>query len=171
MPELTFIALGSNIEPEVNLPRAAQRLRVIGAMRGVSMVYQNAAIGPSAAPDFLNAAVLIETDLSAPEMRDLLRRIEADLGRVRTADKYASRTIDLDLVLLGAQVISGPQITLPDPDLLSRPYLAVTLAELAPAFVHPVTGETLAAIAERLRAGAELHPRPDIAARLASVAS
>jgi len=69
-------------------------------------------------------------------------------------------------VLLGAQVISVPDLTLPDPDLLSRPHLAVTMAELAPDFPHPLTGEPLRAIAERLRPQAILTARPDVAAAL-----
>jgi len=87
LPELAFISLGSNVEPEVNLPLAARRLSAVGRLRAVSMVYQNAAIGPSPAPDFLNAAVLVATELEANETRRRLRRIERELGRVRTGDK------------------------------------------------------------------------------------
>ena len=166
MPELAFIALGSNVEPEVNLPRAARRLAEIGALRAVSMVYQNPAIGPSPAPDFLNAAALVETDLAAEEIRERLREIESDLGRVRTSDNYAPRVIDLDLCLLGSQVMETPELRLPDPDVLARAHLAVTLAELAPDFPHPVAGEPLGAIADRLRPAGNLQPRPDVARRM-----
>ena len=168
MPEQAFIALGSNVEPEVNLPRAARRLAEIGALRAVSMVYQNPAIGPAPAPAFLNAAVLVETELSATEIYQHLRQIEADLGRIRTPDKYAPRVIDLDLCLRGAQVLETPEVVLPDPDILVRAHLAVTLAEVAPEFHHPVTGESLSAIGVRLRLGADLQPRPDVAATLAT---
>ncbi|OGO13171.1 MAG: 2-amino-4-hydroxy-6-hydroxymethyldihydropteridine diphosphokinase [Chloroflexi bacterium RBG_13_68_17] len=157
--------------PEVNLPRAAARLAEFGALRAVSMVYQNPAIGPAPAPDFLNAAVMIETELDAAEIREQLRRIETELGRLRTVDKYAPRVIDLDLCLLGSLIIETPELRLPDPDLLTRPHLAVTLAELAPGFPHPVTGESLGAIAARLRLGADLRPRPDVAERLAPPAA
>jgi len=166
LPELAFIALGSNVEPEANLPRAARLLAEIGALRAVSMVYQNPAIGSLAQPDFLNAAALIETGLSAAEIRQRLRQIEADLGRTRSADKNAPRTIDLDLCLLGSQIVETPELRLPDPDVLARAHLAIPLAELDPDFPHPVTGEPLGAIAERLRPGADLRPRPDVAARL-----
>ncbi len=151
------------------MPRAALRLRELGTVRAVSMVYQNRAIGPVPAPDFLNAAALVETGLSAPEIRERLRRIEADLGRFRTTDKYAPRVIDLDLCLLGSLIIETPELKLPDPDLLTRPHLAVTLAELSPNFPHPATGETLAAVAARLRPGADLRPRPDVADGLAAL--
>jgi len=166
LPELAFIALGSNVEPEANLPRAARLLAEIGALRAVSMAYQNPAIGPSPAPDFLNAAVLVETNLTAEDIHARLREIESDLGRVRTSDKYAPRTIDLDLCLLGSQVVETPELRLPDPDVLTRPHLAITLAELASDFPHPVAGEPLAAIAKRLLPGANLRPRPDVARRM-----
>ena len=166
MPELAFIALGSNLSPETNLPLAAGRLAELGRVRAVSMVYQNPAIGPSHAPDFLNAAVLVETELSATEIRDRLRRIEAELGRVRTADKYAPRVIDLDLCLLGSQVMETAELRLPDPDVLTRPHLAVTLADLDPDFLYPTTGEPLRTIASRLATTAQLTPRPDIVLKL-----
>jgi 2-amino-4-hydroxy-6-hydroxymethyldihydropteridine diphosphokinase len=85
---------------------------------------------------------------------------------VRTEDKYAPRTIDLDLCLLGDTVLNTPELTLPDPDLLSRPHLAVTMAELAPGFIHPLTQEPLRAIADRLRSGAELVARPDVRSQI-----
>jgi 2-amino-4-hydroxy-6-hydroxymethyldihydropteridine diphosphokinase len=163
---MAFISMGSNLSPEANLPRAARRLSEIGALRAVSMVYQNRAIGPSRAPDFLNAAALLETELDAEEIRQRLRRMEEEMGRVRSADKYAPRVIDLDLCLLGSQIIKTPELDLPDPDLLTRPHLAATLAELAPDFPHPITGERLGAISERLRLGADLRARPEVARQL-----
>ncbi len=169
MSELAFLSLGSNIEPERNLLRAAARLGDIGRPQAVSEVYQTPALGPRPAPDFLNAAALVETHLQPEEIQRRLRQIESDLGRVRTEDRYAPRPIDLDLCLLGSRVVHTPNLRVPDPDLLSRPYLAVTLAELAPDFVHPETGETLAAIAARLGASAVLTPRPDISRALRQV--
>ncbi len=166
MPEPAFVSLGSNIEPERNLLLAVARLAEIGRLQAVSAVYQTPAIGPRPAPDFLNAAVLIGTNLPPEEIRLRLRRIESDLGRVRSNDRYAPRTIDLDLCLLGNRVVETPELRVPDPDILTRPYLAVTLAELAPDFVHPETDETLAAIAERLRTGANLIARPDVSQAL-----
>jgi len=166
LPERAFISLGSNIDPEKYLPLAVKRLEELGPLIGVSMVYQNPAIGGLPQPDFLNAAALIETNLTAEDIHARLREIESDLGRVRTSDKYAPRTIDLDLCLLGSQVVETPELRLPDPDVLTRPHLAITLAELASDFPHPVAGEPLAAIAKRLLPGANLRPRPDVARRM-----
>jgi len=82
-------------------------------------------------------------------LRTILRGIETSLGRIRTEDKYASRTIDLDLVLLGDRV--DPKFPLPDPDILTRAHLAIPLAELDAEFCHPTTHEALDTIANRLR--------------------
>ena len=162
MTDLAFIALGSNIDPETNLPLAAARLSELGNLIAVSKVYQNPAIADEPQPDYLNAAVLIETTLDPLTIRDKLREIEADLGRIRTEDKFAPRTIDLDLCLLGDRVLDHELISIPDPDLLKRAHLAVTLAELRPDFLHPITGDSLEEIANELQKDAELKPRPDI---------
>lgn len=171
MPEPAFVSLGSNIEPERNLLLAAAHLAEIGRIEAVSAVYQTGAIGPRPAPHFLNAAVLIQTELPLEDIRARLRQIEAGLGRLRSLDRYAPRPIDLDLCLLGNRIVETPDLSVPDPDILTRPYLAVTLAELAPDFVHPETGERLAAIAERLRAGANLIARPDVSQALRQLIS
>ncbi len=166
MSEPAFIAIGSNIEPKKYLPLAVLRLHQLGRISAVSKVYQNPAIGRPEQPDFFNAAALVETELAADKIRAYLREIEAELGRVRTADKYADRTIDLDLCLLGAQILKNPEFILPDPQLLQRAHLAVPLAEVAPSFRHPVTAETLEEIAERLHPDAILIPHEEISAQM-----
>lgn len=138
------------------------RLASLGRLAATSGVYASPAAGPAGQPDFLNAAVLLETSLTPIEIRDRLRQIEADQGRVRGPDRYAPRPIDLDLVLYDDRVIDTPPVRIPDPDLLDRAYLAVTVAELDPRFRHPETGEPLEAIAARLRARAPLVARPEI---------
>jgi len=160
--ERAFISLGSNIEPEKYLPLAGKELVRIGTVLAFSSVYQSPAIGRPGHPDFLNAAALIETALSPVEIQSRLREIEETLGRERTADRYAPRTIDLDLCLLGSTVLRTWELELPDPDIVDRACLAVPLAELDPGFPHPVTGETLESIARRLRTETTLTPRPDV---------
>lgn len=162
MSERAFIALGSNIEPERYIPLAISRLAMLGILRKISNVYQNPAIGPTPQADYLNAAVLLETDLPALEIRLLLRSIEASLGRVRSADRYAPRTIDLDLCLLGDLVLESAELVLPDPDLLTRPFLARTMAELDPGFRHPLSGQTLREIANQLGTADDAAARPDL---------
>jgi 7,8-dihydro-6-hydroxymethylpterin-pyrophosphokinase len=106
--------------------------------------------------------VLLETEIVPEDLRSRLRRIESDLGRVRTEQRYAPRSIDLDLVLYDDLVAEGSGPRLPDPDLLTRGYLAVTAAEVDPGRRHPVTGESLATIAGRLVSAAQLTARPDV---------
>ncbi|NIM93976.1 MAG: 2-amino-4-hydroxy-6-hydroxymethyldihydropteridine diphosphokinase [Anaerolineales bacterium] len=158
-----FISIGSNIQPEWYLPLAVERMHEIGEMVAVSKVYQNPAIGRRRQPDFLNCAVLVGVELSAMDIRHRLREMEADLDRIRTEDKYAPRTIDLDLSILGDLVLETPEMVLPDPDILRRAYMAVTLAELDPTFPHPITSEPLQDIADRLRSTAILKAREDVA--------
>ncbi|MBN1488897.1 MAG: 2-amino-4-hydroxy-6-hydroxymethyldihydropteridine diphosphokinase [Phycisphaerae bacterium] len=162
MPEHAFVALGSNVAAERNLPLAIAELAALGRIASISQVYETAPIGPAGQPTFLNAAALLLTDLAPHVLRDRLREIEARLGRARTPDKYAPRTIDLDICLHGNTILDSDELTLPAAEIVSRAYLATTLAELAPAFRHPTTGETLAEIADRLRGQGHLIPRPDI---------
>lgn len=163
-----IIALGSNIEPERHLPEAVQMLAAYVHIRAASRVYESAPIDASGNADttqspFLNAALWIETQLRPSVLKyDVLRQIEASLGRVRTEDKFAPRPIDLDLVLYGSLIIERPDpyLRLPDPDTLTRAHIALPLADLAPDFVHPLSGVSLATIAARF--AGELTIREDI---------
>lgn len=156
------IALGSNIQAEHYLPEAVRRLAARCRVLAVSPVYETAPVGKTDQPNFLNAAVLIETDLSAEALKtQVLQVIERDLGRVRTADKNAPRTIDLDIALFGESVLDVGARHIPDPDILRYAHLAVPLAALAPDLRHPETGQTLAEIARNLPA-AGLRVREDV---------
>ncbi len=162
LTKTAFISIGSNIDPDIHLPRAVKKLIVLGAPILVSPAFQNPSIGSKPGPDFLNAAASIETSFSPMEIRAQLRQIEYELGRVRTADRFAPRTMDLDLCLLGDTILDLPEFTLPDPDLLDRPHLAIPMAALDPDFIHPITQERLSDIAKRLTPAAKLTLRPDI---------
>ena len=166
-----YITLGSNIAPERNLTRALQMLRQNHHLRvcRVSPVYHSPAVGADGAPvpdqpPFLNAAAHLTTDYySAFSLKyNVLRFIERCLGRVRTADRFAPRPLDLDIALYGDCVIDLPHLTIPDPDVLRRAYVALPLADIAPDVVHPVTGQTLAAIAEPFRGAAGITRRDDL---------
>jgi 2-amino-4-hydroxy-6-hydroxymethyldihydropteridine diphosphokinase len=154
-----YISLGSNIEPERNLPLALPALGRIGSLRQVSQVYESEAVGPSGQPAFLNAAVRIDLEEGQGQLRARLRAVEAELGRVRTGDKFAPRTIDLDLVAMEDYL---------DPDVATRAYLAVTLAEIAPHLRVGRDGEPIGSVAERLRRTTRLRLRPDVVLRAPS---
>lgn len=169
-----FILLGSNIEPELNLREAVRMLGEKLPVKRVSRVYQTAPIDAEGKvnphqPNFLNAAVLVESDLTVLELKQaILLTIERRLGRKRSADKFAPRPIDLDIVLYGDHVLGlviehadgQTEMVIPARDTLTHAYIALPLADLAPDFVHPLTGETLGRIAARFEGdpGISLHP-------------
>ena len=171
LPEAAFISIGSNIDPEKYLPLAVENLSRLGEQISVSLVYQNPAIARPEQSDYLNAAAHVVTANSALEIRGILRQIEESLGRIRSKDKYDSRTLDLDLCLLGDQVLETAELILPDPNLLKYAHIAVPIAELDPDFLHPIAGSNLREIAYRLRPEANLSLREDISQRIREVAA
>lgn len=148
------IALGSNIAPELHLPRALRMLEESERVLALSRVYETEPVGAPGTPRFLNAAVLVETRRPAAELRQRLREIESCLGRVRTEDRNAPRPIDLDIALIEGRVVERPAegLRVPDPELLERPHVAYPAGEAAPRLRHPQDGRTLAEIAGALGA-------------------
>lgn len=142
-----YIGLGSNIEPEKNLPLAIRKLSERTEVASVSSAWRAPAVGKTA-PDFLNAAAKIQTKLSADDLKsNILRKIEAELGRVRGPDKFAPRTIDLDILIFDdAQV---------DEDLWRYAHLAIPLAEIYPEY-KKASGASLREVAMRLEAESEI---------------
>lgn len=153
MPKRVFVSLGSNIEKEQNLPEAIRMLAERCQLVAVSKVYETTPVGYDDQPSFLNAAVLIETSLDAAAFRqEILTQIEQQLNRVRTADKFAPRTIDADIILYNDDVLDlDAHHHIPDPDLVQFAHVAVPIADLDPDMCHPETGERLDQIAQRLR--------------------
>ena len=84
-----------------------------------------------------------------------MRSIEAELGRIRTQDKYAARTIDLDIALYGDEVINEPELVIPDPDIQKRRFIAIPLLELNPSLVLPDTGEQISSL-DIIKSGKDL---------------
>ncbi len=152
MTNRVYVSLGSNINKERNLPAAVQLLGELCRVLASSAAYETAPVGLEKQPLFFNAAVLVETEKDAASFsKDILARVEQELERVRTIDKNAPRTIDLDITLFNQEVFDlDSQHHIPDPDLLRRPHVAVPIAELSPDLAHPETGEPLAQIAARL---------------------
>ena len=150
LPNRAYLSLGSNIEPEHNLAAAVDWLGRWGCIQAVSTVWESAPLGFSDQPNFLNAAVLLETDLSAQALRqEAIASIETALGRVRSANKNAPRTIDIDIMLFNQDILQVGQRRIPSPEVLERPFVAIPLAEIAPDYIHPETGQTLQAIAQQ----------------------
>lgn len=144
MSEVAYIALGANLgEPLTTLRRARQDLAALGQVAGTSRLYRTAPVGgPPGQPDYLNAAVRLETALVPSELLAALHDIEARAGRVRR-ERWEARPLDLDLILYGSRVQDEPGLTLPHPRAWERAFVLAPLADLDPALRHPVTGETV----------------------------
>ncbi len=130
---LAIISIGSNIRPSENIRKSIVLLSKHVRLLKVSNVYRSPAENRPEQPPYYNCAVMVETDLSAERLRnEVLARIEADLGRVRTADKFAARTIDLDLPVCRSTAVGAPDGAMVAPDVLSHPHVAIPLAEIDP---------------------------------------
>ena len=143
-----FVGVGSDIDPAENVEKAIRLLSAALQIRGISTVYLTEAVGRPGQPPYYNCVVEIETDVMPAELKQqVLRRIEKELGRIRSSDRYAARTIDLDLILYGQLVMTTEGLTLPDPDIVRRPFLAVPLHELAPNLKLPGSDQRINEIA------------------------
>ena len=144
MPQV-FIALGSNLSDRLkSLERAQDLIRKISKIFGfrVSPVYETDPVGGPKQRKYLNAVVEFETDLSPQELLTKLLEIETQLGRKRSV-KNAPRTIDLDLLFYGDQIIHEPGLTVPHPRLHERWFVLKPLSDLAPEWVHPTMKKTV----------------------------
>ncbi len=145
-----YIAAGSNIDPENILKRATGTLAQRILLNKSSMFYKTAPLGISPgikADFFINGVFQAESNLQPAEIRELLRSVEKKYGRIRTADRNASRTLDLDLIIYGNWIIQTDTITIPDPDICIRDFLSVPLNELEPGLIIPGTGREISEIA------------------------
>ncbi len=144
-----FLLLGSNVGERKNfLENARMRIHLLaGTVVKSSAVYETAAWGKTDQPAFLNQVVAIDTALSADLLLVTLLAIENSLGRIRD-QRWAPRTIDIDILLYGTEVINQPDLIIPHPALSERKFALIPLAELIPDVIHPLTGKTIATMLE-----------------------
>jgi 2-amino-4-hydroxy-6-hydroxymethyldihydropteridine diphosphokinase len=168
-----YLSLGSNIEPEINLTAAVELLAAQAELVTISSVWETKPVGFTNQANFLNAAAIVKTEFSAAEFKqNVLRPIEQKLRRKRNSNKNGPRTIDLDIVLFNGHVFKPAHNYIPDPNLYKYPFVAVPLAEIAPNYRHPETGQTLRDIAGKfINHAAEMRLRPDVSVTLKAVIS
>jgi 2-amino-4-hydroxy-6-hydroxymethyldihydropteridine diphosphokinase len=137
-----YLSLGSNQNPETNLSSALTALRQrFGEVR-VSAAYRFPAVGFDGA-DFVNLAAIVETDLAPDALNDWLHALEDRHGRRRDVPRFSDRTLDIDIVLYGDQVLRGSGNLQVPRDELKHAFVLRPLAEIAPDAVVPADGRTL----------------------------
>lgn len=137
---LAYIALGSNLaSPLEQVNAAVQTLGSIpdSQIVAISSFYRTPPLGPQDQPDYLNAAVALETTLAPEELLNHTQRIELQQGRVRKAERWGPRTLDLDIMLFGHQVIHTERLTVPHYDMKNRGFMLWPLFEIAPDLRFP----------------------------------
>ncbi len=142
-PVTAYLGLGSNLgDRQANLDQAleflGQRLRV----EKISSIYDSEPVGNTVQPRFLNLVCQVSTNLPPMSLLSLAKGIENKLGRLG-GPSGAPRTMDIDILLYGDQVLETPQLVIPHPRMTRRAFVLVPLVEIAPDLVHPVTGKTV----------------------------
>lgn len=136
---MAFLGLGSNLGDRLaNLQGAVDALQGEPGVRvtASSRVWETSPVGGPPQPDYLNAVIGIETDLSARDLLDIARRVEVRLGRIRK-ERWGARTIDVDILLFDDERIDEPDLVVPHPRLLQRAFVLLPLLELEPEPVLP----------------------------------
>lgn len=137
---VAYIAIGSNLASPLEQVNAA--LKALGdipesRILAVSSFYRTSPLGPQDQPDYLNAAVALKTTLAPEELLNHTQRIELQQGRVRKAERWGPRTLDLDIMLFGNEVINTERLTVPHYDMKNRGFMLWPLFEIAPELVFP----------------------------------
>jgi 2-amino-4-hydroxy-6-hydroxymethyldihydropteridine diphosphokinase len=146
------IALGSNVgDRQAHLEFAVAALRDVVGQLLVSPWYDTVPVGVGAQANFLNGAIAGETALPARALLDTLLRVERERGRARPF-AGAPRTLDLDLILYGSAIIDEPGMQVPHPRFRDRLFVLDPLADIAPDWIDPVSGRTIADLRARLHA-------------------
>jgi len=156
-----FIGLGSNLdEPKTQILRAIAALRELPLSRltAVSRLYRSMPMGPADQPDYINAVAMIDTRLPPLELLDALQAIEQAQGRIRGAERWGPRTLDLDILLYGAEQIDSERLVVPHPGLAERSFVLYPLSELSPELVLPDGRVLCQLLAECPRDGLEPLP-------------
>ena len=149
-----YLNLGSNIEPETNLVKAIRLLHQYGDIGKISNAWESRSVGAEA-PNYLNACVLFKSTYSQVELKEQITRpIEARLGRERNKNKYAPRTMDIDIIVFDGESTNEKFWNLA--------FVILPLAEIHPEYLNPITQERITETAIRLRKEVWTKTRPEV---------
>ncbi len=151
-----FIGLGGNLGDSTGYINRA--VKMLDDTEGVfvetlSRIIRTKPLGVEDQPDYFNAVVALNTSMPAEKLHQRLSMTEKALGRVRTEDKWAARTIDLDLLLYGDKIIDSPGLNVPHSSMHLRTFVLDGMCEIAPDFIHPTLRRTMRELKERLNGG------------------
>jgi len=152
------IALGSNLGDSLQTLEAAVTTLTHTpevALETQSHWYRTAAVGPPQ-PDYLNGCIITQTTLAPQALLETLLAIEKQFGRERR-ERWGPRTLDLDMLLFDDLVLETPTLQIPHPRMTDRAFVLVPLAEIAPDWVEPVSGKTIAQLVQAVDCS-EVHP-------------
>lgn len=137
-----YLLLGSNLnDREHMLTEALAGIRdQVGEVLDVSSIYETEPWGFRSDEPFLNQVVRVSTALSPSDLMRALLEIELELGRERKGPQYASRTIDIDILLYGDRVVDEPELVIPHPRMTERRFTLVPLCEINEGLIHPLRG-------------------------------
>jgi len=141
--EQVYVGLGSNLaDPRAQVERASRALAALPQTRLVqrSRLYRSAPWGRADQPEFVNAVVALQTELTPREMLEALLKIERAAGRARDATRWGPRVLDLDILMFGDRLIDEPGLHVPHPHLHERAFVLLPLAEIAPDLIVPGHG-------------------------------
>lgn len=142
-PVTAYIGLGGNLnEPAASIRAARAAIAAIPGVRELtfSSLYRSAPMGPAGQPDYVNAVMAVATTLAPLDLLDALQALETAFGRVRVGERWGPRTLDLDILLYGAEILASERLTVPHPGIPEREFVLYPLREIAPELDIPGLG-------------------------------